>query len=42
MSFVDQRFSQTRHVPEPASFALVGLGLLGSGFVAYRRRKMAQ
>jgi hypothetical protein len=42
MSYVDQQFSQTRHVPEPASFALVGLGLLGSGFVAYRRRKMAQ
>jgi hypothetical protein len=29
-------------VPEPASFALVGLGMLTSGFVAYRRRKTAK
>jgi hypothetical protein len=42
MSFVDQRYSQTRHVPEPASFALVGLGLIATGIVGYRRRKMAQ
>jgi len=32
----------TRSVPEPGSFALMGLGLLGTGFAAYRRRKMAQ
>jgi len=29
-------------VPEPASFALVGLGLFGTGFVTYRRRRNAQ
>jgi len=40
-SFIDQTFSQTRHVPEPASFALVALGMLSTGIVAYRRRKMA-
>ena len=30
-----------RVIPEPASFALVGMGMLGTGFAAYRRRKMA-
>jgi len=43
ISIIDQGYTrQGRHVPEPASFALVGLGMLATGFAAYRRRKMAQ
>jgi len=43
ISSINQDYTrQSRHVPEPASFALVGLGMLATGFAAYRRRKMAQ
>jgi len=43
LSVIGQGYSRSgRHVPEPASFALVGLGMLATGIVAYRRRKMAQ